>query len=503
MIGGAEGTASPTANLMLGRLARLKPIAAKARSRTEPLRSRPPHDPGPARATHPPGASSAPRGHGLKGWLRQKIVSLTVNSLERFGDVRVVRGADYRSLLRDKEELDSYRRMLGAEEVQHGAVRPEHSKLSERLDLQSQRVVDFAQFARQTSRLVADHLMTFLFAEKADEDTVGRVQAMLASRTSLEEIARDLARRNPHLQRCPAFVAARPFLTESQAFPLKTAIAEQVAAFRIVDVGAEVMSHEKHVYEPLVRSWPSVTLGFDPFNVRREALGSDGLAVAGRHKVTTVPKFIGSGRKATFHINSERATSSLYEANLDFARRFYIDQALECVETREVDTETLDSPLADLEDFRDGIDLLKIDVQGGSLEVLKGATDSLPRTLVCHLEAEFSELYKGEALFAEIDTFMRGNGFALLDLFPFGRSRYRAIAPSPARHLAAGRLLAADCVYVRQLDTLESLAPAELLKLSVIAHEIYRKYDVAAEALSAYDNATGESTSESYARAIT
>jgi hypothetical protein len=212
--------------------------------------------------------------------------------------------------------------------------------------------------------------------------------------------------------------------------------------------------------------------------------------------------FIGSGRKATFHVNKDRATSSLYEANMGLAERFYLDAYLECVETREVETTTLDAAVGMVPELAESVDFLKIDVQGGSLEVLEGGRETLGRTLVCQLEAELAELYKGEALLAEIDSFMRSRGFQLLDLIPFGRLRYRSIAPSPTRYLNGGRLLFADCIYVRHLDSLEKLEKSALVKLAVIAHEVYRKYDVAAEALKAYEEASGEPISKAYARSI-
>jgi hypothetical protein len=50
--------------------------------------------------------------------------------------------------------------------------------------------------------------------------------------------------------------------------------------------------------------------------------------------------------------------------------------------------------------------LLKIDVQGFELEVLKGATDLLPEIDAVYVEASYIELYEGQALHHEIERFL-------------------------------------------------------------------------------------------------
>ncbi len=57
--------------------------------------------------------------------------------------------------------------------------------------------------------------------------------------------------------------------------------------------------------------------------------------------------------------------------------------------------------------------LLKIDVQGFELEVLKGATDLLPNVDAVYVEASYVELYEGQALHEEIERFLIEAGFGL------------------------------------------------------------------------------------------
>jgi FkbM family methyltransferase len=57
--------------------------------------------------------------------------------------------------------------------------------------------------------------------------------------------------------------------------------------------------------------------------------------------------------------------------------------------------------------------LLKIDVQGFELEVLKGATDLLPHIDAVYVEVSYVELYEGQALHDDIRRFLTNAGFTL------------------------------------------------------------------------------------------
>jgi FkbM family methyltransferase len=61
--------------------------------------------------------------------------------------------------------------------------------------------------------------------------------------------------------------------------------------------------------------------------------------------------------------------------------------------------------------------LLKIDVQGFELEVLKGCDDMLACFDDVYVEASFMELYKDQALVAEVIDFLREHGFQLRGVF--------------------------------------------------------------------------------------
>ncbi|MGI9499530.1 MAG: FkbM family methyltransferase [Geminicoccaceae bacterium] len=67
--------------------------------------------------------------------------------------------------------------------------------------------------------------------------------------------------------------------------------------------------------------------------------------------------------------------------------------------------------------------LLKIDVQGYELEVLKGAKDCLDLFDVVYVEASFLELYRGQPLAEDVIDTLGADGFRLASIHNLSRTR--------------------------------------------------------------------------------
>lgn len=116
-------------------------------------------------------------------------------------------------------------------------------------------------------------------------------------------------------------------------------------------------------------------------------------------------------KKARFHITGNLSSSSIYKPtreNID-----YHGTALSISRVIDVKVNKLSTFIGK---FR-SIDILKLDVQGYELAVLKGAGSSLKKVKVITAEVEFVPMYIGQPLFAEIDIFLRKNGFSLLNIY--------------------------------------------------------------------------------------
>jgi FkbM family methyltransferase len=171
--------------------------------------------------------------------------------------------------------------------------------------------------------------------------------------------------------------------------------------------------------------------------------------------------------EATLYVTANPMCSSLYPPNEPYLKRFSGLLDLVGLEfSVDLETTTLDALVSEGE-IHD-IDFLQIDVQGADIQVLKGAQSLLQRSvLAVQIEVEFSQLYANQPLFAEVDQFLRSQGFMLFDLLP---SRLQRSPLGAAVH--PGQLLWGEAFYVRdplQHPDVFYAKPEQILKLACIA----------------------------------
>jgi FkbM family methyltransferase len=135
---------------------------------------------------------------------------------------------------------------------------------------------------------------------------------------------------------------------------------------------------------------------------------------------------LSESKTVSFHVNTLAATSSVLSADEKLLGT-EIDITGKTIETN---SQTLDAVTASCKT----IDLLKIDVQGAELEVLKGGKNALKKTQLAWIEVSFKPLYKGSALYADIIAFMESQGFVMMTIVPGFKGK-------------SGELLQADCLF--------------------------------------------------------
>lgn len=113
----------------------------------------------------------------------------------------------------------------------------------------------------------------------------------------------------------------------------------------------------------------------------------------------------------TLHITQEPAASSLLEPDPGVLRSRRGMKAMRPARTTQIETETLAGWAG--RSGVDRLDVLKLDVQGAELAVLRGAGALLDGVRALDLEVEFNPIYSGQPLFSEIDAFLREQGFVL------------------------------------------------------------------------------------------
>jgi FkbM family methyltransferase len=112
---------------------------------------------------------------------------------------------------------------------------------------------------------------------------------------------------------------------------------------------------------------------------------------------------IDTARTVTLHADGNPGASSLFVANKRYPNETYVQTSLRVRAT------TLD----DYTREHASPDLLWLDLQGAEVMALRGGKNALSRTKIVHTEVGFRPMYTGQALFWDIDSELRRQGFKL------------------------------------------------------------------------------------------
>jgi FkbM family methyltransferase len=104
-------------------------------------------------------------------------------------------------------------------------------------------------------------------------------------------------------------------------------------------------------------------------------------------------------------------------------------------------------------------EIVKIDVQGGEMEVLRGFGSLFRNVLCCELEVSFMRGYRNEPLFDEVFNYMVNSGFGLFELKVFGvagtRHRVQADAYFCRRDVESRRQEIVETIFCRANDFIQ------------------------------------------------
>lgn len=169
----------------------------------------------------------------------------------------------------------------------------------------------------------------------------------------------------------------------------------------VVDVGANVGQ-----FSLLVRAMhpDSQIVAFEPLPDAaaryRQVFAGDTKAVL--HEAAVSPE----RGTATMHVSASADSSSLLPIS---DRQSELFPGTEEVGTTDVEVGPLDAFVA--HDLLAAPAMLKIDVQGFELEVLRGSVALLPAFAYIYVEASFEALYEDQALFEDVAAFLKTQGF--------------------------------------------------------------------------------------------
>lgn len=259
---------------------------------------------------------------------------------------------------------------------------------------------------------------------------------------------------------------------------------------QIADIGA-MSCGQSDTWSQLVNQGRAHLLGFEP--QKEECDRCNATAGAGR---LYLPTALGDGTTRLFHRCRFAPTSSFYKPNIDVIARYNgLAAQMEVVETLPIPTKRLD----DIEQAR-RTDFLKLDVQGSELDILAHATKTLEHVSMIQIEVCFLPLYQEQPLFADIDAFLRKQGFELHTFIGFGTRMLLPLSSADLPNAQTKQTLWSDAVYLKSLNHERAeLDPTSLLKRAILLHELYQSYDFAARDLKDHDRITGKHTFRAYA----
>ncbi len=236
----------------------------------------------------------------------------------------------------------------------------------------------------------------------------------------------------------------------------------------VVDVGANPIEGDAP-YKRMLQSQLCTVTGFEPQPAALDELNAQKTA-----NETYLPYVVGSGADKELNICRYSGWTSLLkprQAALDVFSHF--QHNAEVIETLAVQTHRLD----DIEEVTI-FDLLKIDIQGGELDVFMGGIDHLKHAVAVQTEVSFITLYEQQPSFGVLDLTLRKLGFvphcfSQIKTWPIGPLQFEANS-----HQGFNQLLEADVVYVKDFIDPVIMSDEQLKHLCLLMFHCYGSLDL-------------------------
>lgn len=257
---------------------------------------------------------------------------------------------------------------------------------------------------------------------------------------------------------------------------------------KVVDVGANPIDGDPP-YATLLRGGHADIVGFEP---NLEALAK--LNSQKGPTETYLPYAVGDGGRHTLNFCQAPGMTSLLKPNPEVINLFHGFPAWgTVVGTEEIDTRRLD----DIPET-EGMDLLKIDVQGAELMVFQNATQRLAEAVVIQTEVEFLQMYVDQPLFGDVDCFLRSQGFVFHRFFPTVSRTIQPMLVGDNIYAGMSQIFWADAIFVRDFTKPALMSERQLLAMAAIVHDCYQSFDLVLHLLLEYDRRTGNRMGPNY-----
>lgn len=263
---------------------------------------------------------------------------------------------------------------------------------------------------------------------------------------------------------------------------------------RCLDIGALSVGAELDPWMNLaLNEGLAEVIGFEPVEDECERLNAAYEAHQG--VIRYLPFAIGDGASHSLRVTNVPMTSSLYEPLNETIDVFSNLGELMRVEKRiDIETKRLDDLLA----LTGAADFIKLDIQGSELMALENAEATLATVSVIQCEVEFVELYQDQPLFADVDKFLRSQGFCFLKFAYLMGRPYKPLTSNGNPNKAISQTLWGDAIYVKDFRQRRLHDSRVLLSAAFVLHEMYGAYDLAHLFIEELDRRDGSSMASDY-----
>jgi len=234
----------------------------------------------------------------------------------------------------------------------------------------------------------------------------------------------------------------------------------------ICDIGASSIDPTVHI-DNLINNTNCILYGFEPNKTEFEKL-----------KETEKKKYfnyaLGDGKKKKLNICQGPGMTSFLRPNINYLRLFdWFEWGSKIINTEELETKKLDDI-----NFDHTINFFKIDVQGLESEIIENGLKKIKNSLVVEIETSPVPIYLDEKPFSHICGQLEKLDFSL---HMFNNINTRCFKPARLNndiYSGLNHILQLDCVFIKNVQKLDSLETEDLKKLALILFFSYESYDL-------------------------
>jgi len=210
----------------------------------------------------------------------------------------------------------------------------------------------------------------------------------------------------------------------------------------IVDVGASGGMHER--WRKLGSNVKAILFEPDPNEFKKL------VETQSKNSVVINSALAEGSETVKFHLCKKQEVSSTYIPNKFVLDKYEDSDRFDIEKTITLEADSMNNLL--LNENISEIDFMKIDTQGSELDIIKGASNFYENLVGLEVEVEFLELYQGQPLFSEVNSFIESKGFTLIDL-----KRYFWKRSAKKYSSNKGQLIFADALYLKEPEDIIAL----------------------------------------------